>query len=211
MDLDALSSVTSNVASTYNTSKTGAKETKASDQSAATENSSGFSKDAAVYEKSKGSDTAVYKKPEIDRKALVEQMKADTERLKNNLFDLVKKSILGQGTSFAIASEDDMWKTIASGNFTADAASIAKAKEDISENGYWGVEKTSSRIVDFAIALSGNDTSKAELLVDAFKKGFSQATKSWGKDLPDISSQTYDKVLEKFDAWKAGTYESTAE
>ena len=41
-------------------------------------------------------------------------------------------------------------------------------------------------------------------MLDAFKKGFNEATKSWGKSLPDISSKTYDAVLEKFEAYKNG-------
>ena len=49
---------------------------------------------------------------------------------------------------------------------------------------------------DFAKALSGNDPEKADLLLDAFKKGFKEATKSWGQDLPDISQRTYDAVVE---------------
>ena len=42
-------------------------------------------------------------------------------------------------------------------------------------------------------------------MIAAFKKGFEQATKSWGKTLPDISQRTYDAVMKKFDAWKNGT------
>ncbi len=99
-----------------------------------------------------------------------------------------------------------MWKFLASGEFTVDEETKKNAREAISEDGYWGVNQTSDRIVDFAIALSGNDPSKAEELLDAFKKGFDEATKAWGKDLPDISQKTYDAVLSKFDAWKNGTY-----
>jgi hypothetical protein len=40
---------------------------------------------------------------------------------------------------------------------------------------------------------------------DAFKKGFEQATGTWGKELPEISQRTYDAVLEKFDKWANGT------
>ena len=43
-------------------------------------------------------------------------------------------------------------------------------------------------------------------MINAFKKGYDEATKTWGKELPDISSKTYDKVMEKFDQWKNGTY-----
>lgn len=47
-------------------------------------------------------------------------------------------------------------------------------------------------------------------MIDAFKKGFKDATKSWGKDLPDISQRTYDAVLDKFDKWKNGSTTETA-
>ena len=90
------------------------------------------------------------------------------------------------------------------GNFTVDEETQKQAQADIAEDGYWGVEQTSDRILDFAKALSGNDPEKADLLIDAFKKGFEDATKSWGKDLPDISQRTY-AVLEKFDKWKNGS------
>ena len=42
---------------------------------------------------------------------------------------------------------------------------------------------------------------KIEDMKDAFIKGFKEATKAWGKELPELSQKTYDKVMEKFDAW----------
>ena len=38
-------------------------------------------------------------------------------------------------------------------------------------------------------------------MIDAFKKGFQEATKSWGKELPDISQRTYDAVIQKLQDW----------
>lgn len=211
MDLGAISSVTSNIATTYAKSTTSDSSVKEKTESSSSSSASSFSSEAAVYEKSSDTDSVSTKKnSSTDRSALVKQLQADSERLKNNLLDIVRKSITGQGNAFAIASEDDLWHVLASGNFTADANTIAQAKADIADDGYWGVDQTSSRIVDFAITLSGNDTSKAETLIEAFKKGYAQATGSWGKDLPDISSKTYDAVLEKFQAWQDGTYNSSA-
>ncbi len=196
MDINAISNLTAN---TYSSTKSTAnsKDTDKASQS-------GFSSEAAVYEKSDDSvkTTAGYSK--TDRSALVSQLQADLEKQKSQLLDIVRKTISGQGN--AIANADDMWKFLASGEFTVDEETKKNAREAISEDGYWGVNQTSDRIVDFAIALSGNDPSKAEELLDAFKKGFDEATKAWGKDLPDISQKTYDAVLSKFDAWKNGTY-----
>ena len=94
-----------------------------------------------------------------------------------------------------------MWKVLASGNFTADADTIAQAKEDISEDGYWGVNQTSDRIFSFALALSNGDEKQMEKMVKAVEKGFSLATKSWGQELPSISSDTHSAIMDKFDNW----------
>lgn len=172
--------------------------------------------DAVIYEKSKevksnkhdifeGKDL---KNPEA-RQTIIDKLKADQEAQQKKLLDIVRKTISGQGN--AIASADDMWKFLASGNFTVDAKTKAQAKKDIAEDGYWGVEQTSDRILDFAKALSGNDPKQADKLLNAFKKGFDQATKAWGKKLPDISQRTYDAVVKKFEAWKNSQGDSVNE
>ena len=61
------------------------------------------------------------------------------------------------------------------------------------------VSQTSSRILDFATALTGGDPSKIEEMRNAFKKGYAQAEKTWGGKLPEISQKTYDAVMEGFD------------
>ena len=153
-----------------------------------------------VYEKSSKTDKdTVTKKTDY---AMVAKLKADAEQRTSQLRSLVEKMMTKQGT--AIANADSMWSFLADGNFTVDEETQKQAQADIAEDGYWGVKQTSDRILDFAKALSGNDSSKADLLLDAFKKGFKEATKTWGKDLPDISKQTYDAVVEKFDKWKNG-------
>ena len=87
----------------------------------------------------------------------------------------------------------------------------AQAQADIADDGYWGVDQTSDRILDFAKALSGNDPEKADLLLRRFQEGIRRKQpKSWGQDLPDISQRTYDAVVEKFNKWKNGTEETEA-
>ncbi len=189
-----------NVATVYSTTsainKNAAKSTDSKDSTDKTK----FSETAATYEKSE--ETVQKETSSTDRSAIVAQMKADLEAQTNQLLNIVKKTISQQGNTLAKA--DDMWSFLASGDFTVDAETKAQAQADIAEDGYWGVEKTSDRILDFAKALSGGDTSKAETLLEAFKKGFEEATGTWGKELPEISQKTYDAVLEKFEAWKNG-------
>lgn len=134
---------------------------------------------------------------EKERKQIVAQMKKDTETRLNQMQNLVMTMFSKQGTK--VSSLEDMWKQLASGNFTADEATIAKAKEDISEDGYWGVEQTSQRMFDFAVALSGGDPDKMEQMKDAVTKGFKEATKTWGGTLPDISQKTYEATMKKFE------------
>ena len=155
-----------------------------------------------IYEKSENTDTAKVTAKK-DNKAIVAQLKADAEARTAQLRSLVEQMMTKQGKAIGTASDDDsIWKFLAKGDFTVSADVKAQAQADIAEDGYWGVEQTSDRILDFAKALSNDDPDKAEEMLDAFKKGFEAATKSWGEELPDISQRTYDAVVEKFEAWK---------
>jgi len=149
---------------------------------------------AAVYETS--SDSSTYN---VKNSALIEQLKADSDNRISQMQSLVQKMFEKQGVK--IGSADDMWKALASGDFTADADTIAQAKKDISEDGYWGVSQTADRILAFATALSGGDEAKMQQMKAAVEKGFQEATKSWGKNLPGISSDTHDAVMKKFFDW----------
>ena len=198
----AINSITNSVAaqqaSTYTAAKTDYTEKK-SESSAKTDT-------GVVYEKSSDQTSGtVTKKTDY---ALINKLKADAEERTSQLRSLVEKMMTKQGV--AIGTADSMWSFLAKGDFTVDEATRAQAQADIADDGYWGVDHTSDRILDFAKALSGNDPEKADLLLDAFKKGFKEATKSWGQDLPDISQRTYDAVVEKFNKWKNGTEETEA-
>lgn len=87
-------------------------------------------------------------------------------------------------------------------NLTVDAKTIAQAKKDISEDGYYGVKQTSDRILSFAKAVAGNDPKKLQEMRNAVEKGFKKVERMWGDKLPEISQQTYDRVMETFDKWQ---------
>ena len=118
--------------------------------------------------------------------AIVAQLKADAEERAAQLQSLVQQMISKQGNAYGQAT--DMWQFLASGDYTVDAATKSQAQADIAEDGYWGVNQTSDRILDFAKALSGGDPDKMEEMRSAFQKGFKEATKSWGKELPGIAA-----------------------
>lgn len=158
-----------------------------------------------VYEKNNSaSSTTIYAKEDV-----VARLKADADSRTSQLKSLVEKMMSQQGLK--IGEADDMWKFLASGDYTVTPEVKAQAQADIAEDGYWGVEQTSDRIIEFAKALVGDDPDKAESMRAAFEKGFKAATKSWGKELPDISQKTYDAVMKKFDDWAGITKDDSAE
>ena len=134
-----------------------------------------------------------------ERAALVKSLKADQEYQMTRFVNMMTQTFTKQGFTQKNAEDDSFWKMFSSGNLSVDLETKKAAQEAISEDGYWGVNQTSDRIIDFAKALTGGDPDKIEEMRSAFEKGFKKAGKTWGGDLPDISQRTYDAVMEKFD------------
>ncbi|MDE6749703.1 MAG: hypothetical protein K2K21_11690 [Lachnospiraceae bacterium] len=151
----------------------------------------------AVYEPSNAAATSTAKKTYTQNADLVAKMKADAESRQNQLQSIVEQLMTKQGQTYN--SANGIWSILAGGNLKVDAATQAQAQKDVAEDGYWGVKQTSERILDFATALTGGDPDKIEEMREAFKKGYKQAEKTWGGELPDISKQTYDAVMKGFD------------
>ncbi len=201
MDFNGIKSYGTYEAATYSAkSATSSKASYVADKDgnvSASVSKSAYSEVAATYESS--SEKPVTATKEKDRSAIIAQLKADAEARMAQMQSLVTKMFEKQGIT--IGTADDMWKMLASGNFTADAETIAQAKEDISEDGYWGVNQTSERIFSFAMALSGGDVDKMQDMVKAVEQGFGEATKTWGKELPEITDKTHSAIMDKFDKW----------
>ncbi|MBR1671249.1 MAG: hypothetical protein IJ695_11190 [Butyrivibrio sp.] len=199
MGVNGVTEVTNNIATAYASAVNSPAEEKKKDEEVKVKTEA-----AAVYEKSEESDKAPAKagSKETDRTKIIQQLKADDAMRQQQLLDIVHKMMGKQAKTYGIANtdeDDSIWKFLAKGDFTVDAATKAQAQEDISENGYWGVNQTSDRILDFAKALAGDDTDKLEQMRTAFEKGYKQAEKTWGGELPEISKQTFDAVMKGFD------------
>lgn len=161
---------------------------------------------AAVFEKTKNEDTnkepyKINKMSKEDRAALVKALKEEVEARQKQFLELVKQSLTGQGEKIAIATDnmDGIWKALAKGNFTASEEVKKQAQEDISEKGYWGVEATSKRMFEHASALAGDDVEQMKAMQKAMEKGYKEATKAWGKELPDISKKTLEAANKLFE------------
>ena len=199
MGVNGVTEVTNNIATTYASTVNPQVEEKKKDQEVQAKPEA-----AAVYEKSEESaQTPKISQKEADRTKIIKQMQADVAQRQQQLLDIVQKMMGKQAKSYGIANsdndEDSMWKFLAKGDFTVDAATKAQAQADIAEDGYWGVKQTSERILDFAKTLAGDDPEKLEKMRSAFEKGYAQAEKTWGGELPEISKQTYEAVMKGFD------------
>ncbi len=156
--------------------------------------------EAAVYESGKATDKdsskKIYKRDDVT----INRLNADLDYRKNQLQGLVEKLLLKQGDKDLQGK--NMYDLLRTGKLNVDSATAAQAQADIGEDGYWGVEQTSDRLFDMAIALSGGDPDQADKMIDAMKKGFKQAEKAWGGKLPDISQQTIDAAIQKMEDWQ---------
>lgn len=155
-----------------------------------------------VYEPSKETtQTSAKKNAKVDSETIA-KLKADADQRLSQLKGIVEQLITKQGkTSETVSIWSQFRQGILDGTITVDEATAKQAQEDISEDGYWGVKQTSERILDFAKALTGGDASKVEEMRKAIEKGFSQAAKLWGDELPEISQKTHDAVMKGLDEW----------
>lgn len=76
------------------------------------------------------------------------------------------------------------------------------AKKEIQKGGRFSPENLSDNIVTFAKNISGGNKAKFEELKGAIIKGFEEAEKILGGELPEISKKTYNLVMEKLEDWK---------
>ncbi len=190
MSVNGINGVNNNAYDTYSVTQQDQQTNRTTEEN---KDASDKKESGAVYEPATTTPAKTYTK----NTELVNKMKADAEAHTKQLQNIVQQLMSKQTQAYGAAN--DMWKFLASGKFEVDAATKAQAQQDISEDGYWGVKQTSNRILDFATALTGGDPSKIEDMRKAFEKGYKQAEKTWGGELPEISKQTYDAVMKGFD------------
>lgn len=164
--------------------------------------------DGVVFEKSnetkKDSANQIYNKDNV-----IAKLKADQQRRLDSMNSLVQKLLGKQAEKFDLANGSNLAETFRQVAGKVDQQTIDEAKASVAEDGYWGVNQTSDRLVSMAIALAGGDTDKADTMMAAIEKGYKQATKAWGEDLPQICQDTMDATRQKMDDWKNGV--TTAE
>ena len=195
MSVNVITGVTSAYAATNTAAATKNAETTAASKKNTAEDK------GVVYEPSSTNAKDSNSTKVTDYSSIVAKMKQEQANHNKQLQDLVDKLLSKQADKYT--SLADMFK-----NITVDPATAAQAQKDIGEDGYWGVNQTSDRLVEMAQALSGGNAEKADLMINAIKKGYEQAAKAWGGELPDICQQTVDAATEKLNKWRESLNEA---
>ena len=166
-----------------------------------TKSESVSSKDAGVvYEPSKATESAGSKVK--DYSSIAKKMKGELNTKNQQLQNLVNQLLSKQANKYTKLSQ--LFEDVKNGRISVDPSTVAQAQKGIADDGYWGIEQTSDRLVSMAQALSGGDASKADKMIAAIKKGFDQAAKAWGGKLPDICQKTIDAATKKMEDWRDG-------
>lgn len=161
-----------------------------------------------------------YAKPEVKKgldEEKIRELKAQMEESTKNvtaMFQKVLADSLGQGLQVTLANLSELdfsqGKIMYQGKeIVVDAETKAQAEAAISDTGFYGIENTAQRALEFAKALSGDNPEKAALLKDAVIKAYEQVNEMFGGKLPEITEKTHARTLELFDAWGKNDSEDT--
>lgn len=69
----------------------------------------------------------------------------------------------------------------------------------VSDDGFFGVSKTSQRVADFVLSFANGNLDLLSKGRDGLMKGFKWAEDLWGEELPEISYNTLKETLKKVD------------
>lgn len=88
------------------------------------------------------------------------------------------------------------------------ATNAQDAAAAVADGGDWSVNAVSDRIFGLAELFAGGDPSKLEEMRAAVQEGFRQAGTAWTNatglnGMPDITSKTYDEIMNRFDNAKS--------
>jgi len=129
----------------------------------------------------------------------ISSLKAAAEAATENLRKLVEQLILKQNKNYTTSTEDSPKDLLNKLGITTE--DVEAATQAVSEDGEFGVNAVSDRLVDFAISISGGDKSKLSELISAIDEGFAAAKEALGGELPEISQKTYDETMRKLNEW----------
>jgi hypothetical protein len=154
-----------------------------------------------LYESSFLKGDAAYTNPALDVNSMaVQQLMNENDDIQGTVNQLITDLLKRQGYSEEQIKAGDF------DNVSIDEIAREEAARLIGPGGELSPEKVSDRIVNFAIAAFGGDTSKIDIIRDAIDRGFGEAEQILG-ELADVSKETYELIQDKLDSWVEGAEE----
>ncbi len=145
-------------------------------------------------------------KPLYTEKISSDEAKEIREQIKQNANAVAFNSVAIQDAVSAqgdfaqeYADYKDFLKDIGYSGKPIAKLSKSEAAELVSEDGFFGVDKTSQRVAEFVINGAGGDESKLRAGREGMIRGFKEAEAMWGGELPEISQKTMQKAIEMVD------------
>lgn len=74
-----------------------------------------------------------------------------------------------------------------------------EAQKLVEDDGFFGVQNTAQRLIDFVLNGSGGDEGMLKAGREGIMQGFKEAESLWGGKLPDIAYETINKAMEELD------------
>lgn len=137
-------------------------------------------------------------KPLFTQKLTDDEVASIKEELKSNSQKIAFNSVSVQNQSSVDEFKSFLSDIGYSGKPIAEL-SQEEASELVSEDGFFGIDKTSQRIADFVINGSAGDESLMRAGREGMLQGFKDAESIWGGELPEISQKTMAKSIELVD------------
>ena len=135
--------------------------------------------------------------------AAIRNMWRDTNQRGEAVLTLIRASI-GNSNGTGQASLGAM----ANGGMNVSEADRLRAQEMVGENGFFGVQQTTDRIMSFAKALVGENASAEDIekMREAVQRGFDEVAHLFGgfNNLPGVTQDTHAAIMQAFDDWAAG-------
>ncbi len=133
-------------------------------------------------------------------KSVQQSINTGFSQFNSKVFGNTRQSIGNQNALFHFneLSKDDKASLTFNGSPISEL-STEEAQGLISENGHFGVAKTSQRISDFVLKGASEDLDRLKAGREGILRGFKEAEKLWGGKLPDISYETLTQSLKDID------------
>ena len=129
----------------------------------------------------------------------VNQLWRDSNHVTDSIRTLIS-SALGRSN----ATGQGFWAQRAD-NVALSQADRLQAQQLISDDGFFGVTQTTGRIMNFAMAMVGENASESQIetMRAAVQRGFDDVARMFGgfDKLPQVTQDTHTAIIQRFDEW----------